>query len=529
MNKRKKLKFKKFHFHPVTSYILLIFIVIILSGILSLFDFQSTYNVIQEGSTKLESVTSVVYNLFSFEGIKYIISNAAYNFISFAPLSMYLLAALGIATAEASGFLDLLFKRIFDKLNNRALTFIVIFIATISSLINEVGFVILIPISAIIYKSKGRNPLGGICAAFAGAAFGYGTSIFVGSIDVLMIPYTTIGAWLVDTTTHISLTSNLFIMIASSVILSIVGTVVIEKIIIPRLGMRFEKKESAEILDFDDESALEQTKLSEEYNEKKGFRCAIIVSIIFVLFVIYSLIPGFPFSGLLLDLSQETYLNKLFGPNEYFEDSFTFIVSLWLLLSSLAYGIASKKFNGDKSIIDACQEKLRNVGEMLLLLFVAAQFIAIFKKTNIGNIISGDLANILGNLDFGGIFFLILAVIFIMISDIFTTGIQAKWMIFAPCIVPVLMRSNVSPQFTQFAMRAADSMANGITPLYAYFVIFIGYMNIYNSHKEKPIGVMAGIKLMMPYFIIISITWLLILIGWYIIGLPIGPNVYTTI
>ena len=88
------------------------------------------------------------------------------------------------------------------------------------------------------------------------------------------------------------------------------------------------------------------------------------------------------------------------------------------------------------------------------------------------------------------------------------------------------MQSNISPQFLQFVLRASDSMTKGITPLSAFFVIFLAYMNIYNHDFDKPIGIFKAIKYIMPYFAIISITWLLILIGWYIIGLPIGPGVY---
>ena len=137
--------------------------------------------------------------------------------------------------------------------------------------------------------------------------------------------------------------------------------------------------------------------------------------------------------------------------------------------------------------------------------------------------------NILASFSFTGIVYLIIAILIMMVSDFFLTGVQAKWVIFSPVVVPALMRSNITPQFTQFIMRAVDSMTNGITPLYAYFVIFIGYLNIYNMDEEKPITISGAIKIMFPYFVIISITWLLLIIGWYIIGLPIGPGVYPTI
>lgn len=528
-------KIKKINFHPVSSYIILIMIVMIVSFILSLFDFQSTYNIINQTDLSFQQVTVVVRNIFNYDGFKEIISSAAVNFMSFAPLSAFLIASIGLGLCESSGFLDVLSKKVFNKLNSKFVTFIIIFVATISTLINEIGFVILIPLAAIIFKAKGRNPLAGICAAFAGVAFGTGTTLFVGSTEVALIPYTTAAARIIDNTYHISLLSNIFIMIISSIILSIVGMIIVERIIVPRLGKYKEKKvldevNDVEIIDFnDDPNVIEQERLSNEYKEKRGYKYAMIVGILFVVFFIYSLIPGLPFSGLLLDMNEDTYLKQVFGTNSYFQDGFTYMISLLFLLTGIAYGIGSKRFKSDKDIVNNTIECLKNVGGIVLLIFFASQFIAVFKMTNISSVLTSIMANFLNSIPFGGIPFLVVSFLIIGLTNIFSTGMQTKWIVFSPIVVSVLMKSNISPQFAQFLMRAADSITNGITPLYAYFVIFIGYMNYYNKDKDKPITIIKGIRLMMPYFIIISITWLLILLGWYIIGLPIGPGVFPTI
>ena len=528
MFKGKKFKLKKIYLHPVATYLLLSLIIIVVSGLLSLFNFQTTYNIVDSATMKLDQVTATVFNLFSFDGFKYIVSNATRNFMGFAPLSMYLLAAVGLAVCESSGFLDVLFKKVFEKMNSKMTTFLIILIATISTLINEIGFVILIPIAAIIFKAKKRNPMAGVCAAFAGVGFGYGTSIFIGSHEVAMIPYTTTASRLIDASFHVSLSSNLYIMIVASLVLSIVGMIIVEKIIVPKLGRYREVIEYSETseLEIIDDLDAEQQILSNDYKEKRGFKWACIVGIAFTLFFIYSVIPGLPFSGLLLDNSQDTYLKQIFGEHSYFQDGFAFMISLLLLLVGLVYGFGSKKFKNDKDVVRESNEAIKKYGNMILLLFVASQFIAIFKKSNIGVVIAGILANVLNSFSFGGIAYLVIAVVIIMISDFFLTGVQAKWVIFSPVIVPVLMQTNIAPQFVQFVMRGIDSMTNGITPFYAYFVLFIGYLNIYNLRKEKPITIMEAIKLMLPYFIIISFTWLLLLLGWYIIGLPIGPGVY---
>ena len=236
MKEKKKLKLKKFYFHPITVFIVLSFIVVLLSAFLSLFEMQATYNTVNSTTKELESTIVAVENLLSFDGMKFIISNAATNFISFTPLVTLLISLIGLAVAEATGFIEAFSRKYVRKLSHAQMTFIVIFIATISSLINEIGYAILIPLVALIYATNGRNPLTGIVTVFCGVAFGYGVSIFVGSMEVSLMNYTEIAAALIDDTTHISLTCNLFFIIAATIILTIIGTIIIEKFISPKLG-----------------------------------------------------------------------------------------------------------------------------------------------------------------------------------------------------------------------------------------------------------------------------------------------------
>ena len=157
MINKPKLKLKKFYFHPITVFIFLTLLVIILSGILSALQTQASYNTININAIKAKSISSkelepnliIVENLLSFDGIKFLISNAARNFLSFGPLGMLLLSLIGITIAEGTGFIETLTRRHISKIPKSTVTFIVIFIATISSLINEVGYAILIPLMKI--------------------------------------------------------------------------------------------------------------------------------------------------------------------------------------------------------------------------------------------------------------------------------------------------------------------------------------------------------------------------------------------
>ena len=411
------------------------------------------------------------------------------------------------------------------------MTFIVIFIATISSLINEIGYAVLIPLVAMVYSANGRNPLTGIVTAFCGVAFGAGVSIFVGSTEVALMDYTSIAASIIDSNTHISLTCNLIFIIVASIIMTIVGTIIIEKIISPRLGKYkvredLSKTEELRIIDLEEE---EQHKIEREKRQKKGLKYALITFIIVILIFIYMLIPNLPNSGMLLDMKESTYLGQVFGENSYFQDGFTYMMSLLFLFIGIAYGIGAKTVKNDKEIIEKTGAYFSKIGTILVLIFVVSQFIAIFKKTNIGVIITAWLANLIEYLEFSGIPLIILVLIAIALSNIFLTTPGAKWAIFSPVVVPMFMQSNISAQFAQLVMRAGDSMTNGITPLLACFVIYLGYLNIYNFDKEKPITIRRSIKLVLPYFAIICATWILLVIGWYILGIPIGPGVSPTI
>ena len=355
--------------------------------------------------------------------------------------------------------------------------------------------------------------------------------MFVGSMEVSLMDYTRDAARLIDDTTHIALTSNLIFIIATTIILSIVGTIVMEKIVAPRIGKykkedEFAKTETYKVIDIEEE---EQRLIEKDKYEKKGLRSALVVSIIVLFVFIYSLIPNLPFSGILLDMNEKAYVNQLFGENSYFQDGFTYLVSLMFILSGIAYGFGSKTIKNDKEIIENASKKLSGIGSVIMLIFVVAQFIAVFRKSNIGIIVTAWLASLLEHMTLSGLPLILISLVLIALSNFLLTSAASKWMIFSPIMVPMFMQSNISPQFAQIVLRAGDSMTKGFTPLLASFVIYIGYLNIYNLHKEKPYTIRKSLSMVAPYFVIISITWILIIIGWYIIGIPIGPGVYPTI
>lgn len=530
MERKRNLKLKKFNIHPIITFIILTIVVLIGSGIFSLLQIQTTYSKVNIATLELETVLVSIENLFNYNGIKYIISNAARNFVSFAPLSNLIIALLGLSVAQASGLIDTLTKRISSNVSTKTITFFLILVATISSLINDVGYVILIPLGALIFKANNRNPMLGIIASFCGVAFGYGATIFIGSAEINLISDTTAAARLIDTNFHVNLTSNLIIMIISTIVVSIVGTYIIEKVIAPKIGKIKSKEDNdyTKEIDLTVINETEQNKIELEFKENKGLKKSLIVGMVFLLCFMYMLIPSLPFSGLLLDMNENTYLKQIFGENSYFQDGFTYMVSLFFLVTGVAYAIGAKTIKNSKDLIEKSSMNLENIGQLIALMFFASQFIAIFKKSNIGSVIVALITKMISQLSFSGLPLIILVMILIGICNLFVTTAAGKWSIMAPVVVPLMMQSNIDPQFSQFILRAADSMTKGITPLLAYFVVYIGYLNIYNKTNET-ITIKKAVSYIMPYCLIISLCWMLLIIGWYLLGAPIGIGVNSTL
>ncbi|MBR4618140.1 MAG: AbgT family transporter [Bacilli bacterium] len=535
MPEKRKLKLKKFYFHPITVFLFGILIIMILSLILSSFEMQTTYSTANSTGTDLVSRLVVVENLFSYDNLKYLISNTVKNFMGFSPLCMLLVSLIGISIANATGLIEVVATKYIRKMSKNQLTFLILFLGIISSIVNEVGYAILIPLAAILYEKEGRNPLLGIVTAFCGVAFGYGVTVFVGSQEVALIPYTTTAARLIDSTAHISLTSNLFFIIAITIILPFIGTPIIEKLVSPRLPKyrRYDKVtgktlQTSELLLSDIEEE-EQKKIAYEKNSKRGLKYATVTAILVILLFAYMIIPDLPGSGLLLDMDEKIYLTQLFGDNSYFQDGFSFMVAILFILTGLAYGIGARSIKNDKELIEKTRDTFHDISMVILLIFIFSQFLAFWKQSNISIVILGWIANLLSNLQLDGIILIVITTLLVGLAGLFNTSMTTKWMILSPVIVPTFMQNNISAPYAQIVMRVGHSMTCGITPLMAFFAIYLGYLNIYNQNKERPITIRQSLKFLMPYFSIMLVVWILIIGLWYITGFGIGPHVRPTI
>jgi aminobenzoyl-glutamate transport protein len=516
--KNKKIRPNRVKLHPALVFFILTIIVMVISSVGGILNLESSYYTVNSVSGDLETQIININNLFNRTGIQYLISNLLTNFTTFTPLGTLILGLMGIGVAYKSGFLNTLNKMIAKIFPRKILTFLIVLLGVILSMFYDVGYVILIPLAAILFIDLGRHPSAGICAAFSGITFGYGANLIANSLDSSLLPYTKSAVTILDATYKVSSSGNIIFTTVSTFVIAYIGMIVTEKIIIPKLGKyNFEIEE------------IEEIKREPTSKEKKGLIIALISLIVILLPIIYCITPGLPFSGLLLNLKESGYINQFFGESSYFYQGSVFIFSSLLMIAGLIYGLRVGSIKNNRDFVDGMNYYLKDLSSLIVLIFFAAQFCLIFKQTNIGIFIVSYITNSISKLELTGIILVLTTFAIVVISSILVPAAATKWAIISPIIVPMFMQSSLTPEFATAVFRAADSSVKGITPLFTYFVILIGFLQIYNKKKNDTVTISNAVSLMLPYTIAFTVLWLTIVIIFYFLGIPIGINTTVTL
>lgn len=512
----KKIKRReKQKMHPLMTYVLLCLFIVILSGILGLLDTQSTFYIVNNTSFSLVPKTEVVNSLFSLSGIKYIFTNTVANFANFTVLSNLIIILMGIGIMDKSGFLQTTITLTTKKLKKKTVTFIFILLCVLASLFGDLSYLVFIPLGALLFYYGKRNPAIGIISSFAALSCGSALNLFFTSSDSALLNYTILSAQTVNKGYSISNLSFFFIMTVSVLLVSYIITFVTENIVARKLP-KYEFEESE----------LEEDIVTKE--EEKGMVYACGAALAYLLIFAYNIIPGLPLSGALLDYSQANYIDKLFSVDSFFSNGFVFILTLLFVILGLFYGIGSKSIKNQKDFCDSLGHSLDGIGNVLVMIFFASTFISIFKQTNIGNVLVAYVGNIISSTNFIGLPLVILIFILVALASFVMPSSSLKWYMLSSVIVPVMMDAGMTPEFAQIVYRFAETVTLNITPLLAYFIVYLAFLEKYNQDNKK-IRLFESIKYQWPYTLIIALVLIAILVIWYVVGLPLGINSVPTI
>lgn len=474
--------------HPATLFLMMAVLVALLSCIAAFFGLSAVHPATGE--------EIVVRNLLSGDGLRWIYTNVEHNFVKFPPLGLVLVIMIGIGVAEGSGLFTVLVRQLVLGAPKQIVTAAIIVAGIFSHLASEVGYVILIPLGAMIFHALGRHPLAGFAAAFCGVSAGFGSNFLIGSVDPILAGLSTSAAQIIDPEMHINPMVNYFFMVVSAVMVVLVGTWVTEKVIEPRLGTYRGETKPLEV------EAI--TPL-----ERKGLRWAGISTLVFCALMAWTVIPE---NGLLRDPETGGVLKSPFFSG--------IVVGLMLLffVPGMAYGIVVGTIRNDKDVIKYMTASMKGLAGYIVLVFFAAQFIYWFNYSNLGLILAIDGAAFLKNVGFTGIPLIVSFILLSAFLNLFMGSASAKWAILAPVFIPMFMLLDFHPGLTQAAFRVGDSVTNVITPMMSYFALIVTYAQRYDSKC----GIGTIISLMLPYTLIFLAAWIVILIGWVLLGLPLG-------
>lgn len=483
--------------HPAIIFLLLCVIIAVVSHICAKLGVSVTYTGLDRSTNEIKEMSSSIVSLLSPEGIRYMFTSAVTNFTGFAPLGTVLVAIIGVGVAEGSGLIGACLTKLVSSTPKRLITLVVVFAGVMSSIASDAGYVVLIPLGAVVFMSFGRHPLAGIAAAFAGVSGGFSANLMVGSTDALLSGISTEAAKMADATTTVGITDNWYFIIASTFLITILGTIVTEFIVEPKLGKY--------------KGSVTETLADLTAEQKRGLRFA---GIALVLFLIGMALLVVPESGVLRNPETGEILTSPFM------SSIVVIISLLFLIPGIAYGIGAREIKDSNQVVNLMSKSMASMGSYIILVFFAAQFVAYFSYTNMGTVIAVKGADLLKNIGLKGIPLILLFIIVAAFINIFMGSASAKWAIMAPIFVPMLMGVNISPEMTQMAYRIGDSTTNIISPLMTYFALIVSFSEKYD--KESGIGTM--ISTMVPYSVCLLIGWTILLMLWYVFKLPLGPG-----
>lgn len=483
--------------NPATLFIIFTFVTILISGICSYFNVSVTFDSIDAASGEIVEKNVAIVNLMSANGLRHMVTTIVSNFTSFFPLGTVFTIIVGVGVADGSGFLAAALRRVATSTPKALVSAVVIFLGIMSNIASSTGYVVLVPLGAILFMAFKRHPIAGLAAAFAGVSGGWAANLLIGSNDPLLAGMTTQAANILDPNYVVSPLSNWYAMMVSTLLLTVLGTIVTDKLVEPRLGV-YEPEEAMLVQNIGD-------------NEKRGMKFAGIFSLVYVVIMLILVLPK---NGILRNPETGGVMSSPFM------SGIIFFMMLLFLLSGLGYGIGAGTIKNDKDVIKMMVKSIEGLSGFLVLIFFAAQFTAFFNYSNLGTVLSVSGANFLEKIGFVGLPLIICFIVLTAFINLFIAVDSAKWAMMAPIFVPMFMRLGISPELTQFAYRIGDSSTNIIAPLMPFFVLTVAFFQKY----DKKAGIGTVISTMVPYSLVFLVGWIVMFVIWYLLGLPPGPG-----
>lgn len=423
------------------------------------------------------------------------------TFVNFPPVGVVLVAMLGLGVAEHTGFIGAGLRAALSVTPGKLLTPMLVAVGVISHIAVDAGYVLVVPLGAVIFHAAGRHPLAGIAAAFAGVSGGFSATFFLPSgLDPLLAGLTQAAANLTDPSVVVNPLNNYFFTTVSAFLVVAIGWFVTDRVIEPRLRRV--------AVDGDMNAVSSMQALSDR--EKRGLLAAVLAMAIALLLLIASALPegsAWRAAGGELAVAQAPLMQSIVP-----------LIFILFLLPGVVYGYVSGSVAGHRDIVAGMSKAMSGMGYYLVMAFFCAQFIYAFGQSNLGALLAIKGAAGLQALGLPMAATLIGIVLLSSFVNLMVGSASAKWALIGAVMVPMLMALGVSPDLTQAAYRVGDSSTNIVTPLMPYFPLVVVFCQRY----VKATGIGTLLAMMLPYSVALIVLWTLLLIGFWALGIPLG-------
>lgn len=451
--------------------------------------------------------TTVVKGLFSGEGIVWLMTTAVSNFISFPPLGLVITLLLAVGVAERSGLLLTLVKSTLGHAPRWALPYVVAFVALCAHIMSDASILVIPPIAALVFKAAGRNPVAGLLGAYAVGIAAFSCTPFITSTDALLAGISNAAAAPVtDLVLPVSAVSNLTLNMVLSVILTVAGGLVIDKILEPRLnrmgiGMGVTAEHAS-----DAEASAAVTP-----QERSALRWAGLALLLVVAGVLALTLP----EGSPLRNEEGSFL-----PQSPLLSSVIFLVFTVLIVPSIVYGARLRKITGVQSVVEMMSQSIKDAVSFIVVAFVLAQFLALFTWSGLASWIAVNGAQSLQDANFTGFGAVIAFIAVVSVLNLLIASGSSLWTLIAAVFIPMFALIGYEAGFIQAAFRVGDSATQALTPLNPYLIVILGFLRKY----EPDAGIGSIIARMLPFTIIFWILWVLVLTVFFVTGTGTGPG-----
>ncbi len=476
--------------HPASLFVILSALVVVMSWAVSAL-----------GVTVLHPTTGEVIganNLLSLDGLRRIITGLLPNFMNFGPFGPVLVCLLGLSVAEHAGFLGAVVRVVVGATPARFLTVVVVFVGAMSHTAGDVGYVLLLPMSAALFHTVGRHPIAGLAAAFAGVSGGFAANMLLSPTDVTIAGITQDAARILEPGYVVTPMASYYFLAASVLLVTATGTFVTERIVAPRLGPYTG-------------SAVPEPAVPLTERERRGLRWAFAALGVLTLIVLLGVLRT---DGFLRDATTPGFLGS------YLVRGLVFWIFVFGLVPGLVFGVVAGTITSDRDVYRGMSKNMEVVAGYIVVVFFIAQFVNIFTWSGLGVLLAVEGAALLKALGLGAIPLMLLLVTLTAIIDLVMGSASAKWAMLGTIMVPMFMLLGYSPELTQTAYRVGDSLTNIITPLSANFPLVLLFFQRYDP--KAGIGTLSAT--MLPYTVVNFLAWGAMLVVWVWLRLPTGPG-----